>query len=387
MDVLLAEAARLWADWMGPMSLQAGALVALLWIVDRLAGARVWPCVRLAAWILLLAKLLLPPTLASPVGIARLFDSHAALSMAVANGEAPLPAEGAPLGILLAFGLWALGVLLFGSVRVLRIVRFRRGFARDAGDAGPWVRSEIARAAERIGLRRLPRVVSTSRCEGPAVYGVLRPVLLLPRGFGKASPDEARFALLHELGHLRRRDPLLASLAAAIEVLYWFHPLVRVATRRITALLELACDERVAGLLREETPRYRDALLLAASRWIGPSPAGLRFHGRPSNLLARLRWLERPGSAGAGLRRVAAACVAAGMLAFVLPMGAPADAPPLPGAGSSPALVQSAPSPARQAALETLRRASRGERVSCFRLRHSVLLLAQEGGLAPRGNP
>ncbi|MCI0588981.1 MAG: M56 family metallopeptidase, partial [Planctomycetes bacterium] len=298
MDALLADAARAWAGWMGPMALQAAALVALLWIADRIVGAKVWPCVRLAAWTVVLAKLLLPPTLASPVGIARLFDSHAAMSMAVANGEAPLPAEGAPLGILLAFGLWALGVLLFGSVRVLRIVRFRRGLERDAEEVEPRVRKELARAARRIGLRRPPRVVSTSRCDGPAVYGVFRPVLLLPAGFGKGSPEETRFALLHELAHLRRRDPLLAALASAIEVLYWFHPLVRLATRRIAALLELACDESVAGLLRDDTPRYRDALPLAASRWIGPCPRrGLAFHGRPSTLVARLRWLERPGFA------------------------------------------------------------------------------------------
>ncbi|MGH7150534.1 MAG: M56 family metallopeptidase, partial [Planctomycetota bacterium] len=310
MDVPLAEAARAWAAWMGPMSLQVGALVGLFWIVDRLAGPRLWPCVRLAAWSLLLAKLLLPPTLASPVGLVRLFDFGAGLPEVVGDAGDRLPATGrAPTGLLLAFGLWALGVLLFGSLRVLRVVRFRRGVAREAGRVEPRVRRELARAARRIGLKRLPRVLSTSRCDGPAVYGVFRPVLLLPEGFGKASPGEARFALLHELAHLRRRDPLLASLAAAIEVLYWFHPLVRVATRRIAALLELACDETVAGLLRKETPRYRDALLLAASRWIGPSPASLAFHGRPANLLARLTWLERPGSAGAGLRRVAAACV------------------------------------------------------------------------------
>jgi BlaR1 peptidase M56 len=370
------------------MSLQAGALVALLWIADRIVGAKVWPCVRLAAWTLVLAKLLLPPTLTSPVGLARLIDLGPALPMAIGDGGDPLPASaGAPFGLLLAFGLWALGALLLGSLRVLRIVRFRRGLERDAGEVEPRVRKELARAARRIGLRRLPRVVSTSRCDGPAVYGVLRPVLLLPAGFGKGSPEETRFALLHELAHLRRRDPLLASLASAIEVLYWFHPLVRLATRRIAALLELACDESVAGLLREETPRYRDALLLAASRWIGPSPAGLAFHGRPSTLLARLRWLERPGLAGARLRRTAAAFVAAGMLAFVLPMGAFAEAPPSPRGARASSPVLSVPLSDRQAALDTLRRASRGERVSCFHLRQSVLLLSQEGGLPSRENP
>src|SRR5262245_35218240 len=54
----------------GPMLVQSSLLIVLLLLLDRLFGHRLAPSARYAVWMLVLLKLLLPPTLVSPTGIA-----------------------------------------------------------------------------------------------------------------------------------------------------------------------------------------------------------------------------------------------------------------------------------------------------------------------------
>jgi hypothetical protein len=51
-----------WWDWMWPMLWQVSALIVLIGAVDILLRKRVWPQVRYALWMLVLVKLILPPT-------------------------------------------------------------------------------------------------------------------------------------------------------------------------------------------------------------------------------------------------------------------------------------------------------------------------------------
>ena len=72
----------------------------------------------------------------------------------------------------------------------------------------------------------IPALLSAMRLE-PGVFGIWRPVLLLPEGIADrltAAQLEAIFA--HEMCHVRRRDNLTAAIHMTVEILFWFHPLV-----------------------------------------------------------------------------------------------------------------------------------------------------------------
>ena len=61
----------------------------------------------------------------------------------------------------------------------------------------------------------------------PGIFGIFRPVLLLPEGLSSQLPREQFEAILaHELCHVRYRDNLTAALHMCVETLFWFHPLV-----------------------------------------------------------------------------------------------------------------------------------------------------------------
>ncbi|MCL2661061.1 MAG: hypothetical protein FWD64_11175, partial [Acidobacteriaceae bacterium] len=88
------------------------------------------------------------------------------------------------------------------------------------------VRSTV-RAGERLAdIAGLKAVMVPSHVE-PGVFGVFRPVLLLPRGVqDKLTPLQFEAIVAHELCHARRRDNLTAALHMVVSAVFWFHPFV-----------------------------------------------------------------------------------------------------------------------------------------------------------------
>ena len=90
------------------------------------------------------------------------------------------------------------------------------------------------------------RAISSHSFLEPGVFGVFRPVLLLPDGiFEHLSPEQWKSVLAHELCHIRRRDNLIGVLQMFVETVFWFHPLVWWIGKRIFEERERACDEEV----------------------------------------------------------------------------------------------------------------------------------------------
>jgi uncharacterized protein (TIGR03435 family) len=89
-------------------------------------------------------------------------------------------------------------------------------------------------------------VLATSSSLEPGVFGVFRPVLLLPEGIAQhLTPQHLETLLAHELCHMRRRDNLTASLHMLVEAVFWFHPLTWYIGARLIEERERACDEAV----------------------------------------------------------------------------------------------------------------------------------------------
>lgn len=120
----------------------------------------------------------------------------------------------------------------------------------------------------------------------PSTCGVVRPVIALPLDAPQWSDSDLRRVLLHELEHVRRRDWPVHVAARAICALYWFHPLVWMAWRRLRLEAERACDDAV---LREASGADYAALLVSLARRITrhDAPPLLSIAGR-SHLATRV---------------------------------------------------------------------------------------------------
>ena len=79
----------------------------------------------------------------------------------------------------------------------------------------------------------------------PMVWGLVRPVILLPADADEWEPERRRAVLLHELAHIQRQDWLIQTIAQITCAVYWFNPFVWLAARQLRVEAERACDDHV----------------------------------------------------------------------------------------------------------------------------------------------
>ena len=144
------------------------------------------------------------------------------------------------LAIWAAGAIWMLGRLLMGIANVRRMVR--RGHAASE-EWQPLVDS--AQAA--LGVTPRARIVISDHAAMPFTYGLFRPVIVLPSSAGEWTTERRRSVLLHELAHLRRRDLITNAIVQVACAVYWFHPLVMLAGRRVRIEAERSCDALVVA--------------------------------------------------------------------------------------------------------------------------------------------
>ena len=95
----------------------------------------------------------------------------------------------------------------------------------------------------------------------PGVFGVRRPILLLPAGItDRLTPPQLKAIVAHEQCHVRRRDNLATAIHMGVEALFWFHPLVWWLGARLMEERERACDEEVL-LMGSEPATYAEGIL------------------------------------------------------------------------------------------------------------------------------
>ena len=165
----------------------------------------------------------------------------------------------------LLMGAWLVGIV-FWCVRLIRGWRRIRHIADSATEVSEsQVLALAQKAATMLGLRRVPRILVTGESVSPFLFGVLRPVLVIPAGFVAEVRGEALFAVFaHEFAHLRRWDPLVGWVLAICEAIYFFHPVFYFVKRRILFERERACDDWVVATSKARRSIYANALISAA---------------------------------------------------------------------------------------------------------------------------
>jgi hypothetical protein len=195
---------------------------------------------------------------------------------------------------------------------------------RGSDEAPEALQALLAETAAGLGLRlKLPQLRLTDTAQGPALCGLLRPVILLPRGLSEQIDAESlRQVLRHELIHLQRWDLAWNLLQVCVQIAWWWNPLVWFANARIRSLREAAVDEAV--MLESGSDEYPATLVAVARYCAVPPRMPMAFLGvleSGSRLEVRVRrLLERPLPRSARLGWVGCVTVLVAGALF-LPMG------------------------------------------------------------------
>jgi bla regulator protein BlaR1 len=214
---------------------------------------------------------------------------------------APQPTNSGLPAIL--FGVWACGLVAITFRWLQRWIR---------------VRADV-RAARPLPFEIGIPVVSSPVLREPGVFGVFRPVLLLPEGMAEElSKPEWEAILAHELCHARCYDNLTAAIYMLVETIFWFHPLVWWLGKRLVVEREFACDEEV--LRSGSEPRvYAEGILKVCELYL-ESPLECVAGVTGSNLRRRLRAImTNRGTEGMNMGKKLM-LAAAGMVAVVGPI-------------------------------------------------------------------
>ena len=252
---------------------------------------------RHLAWVVIMAGLLAVPMLEwMPEWVAMGPSITVAVALPSVLPGAPRPAA---VGRIWIVWLWMVGVaLLAARTAWAQVVLWR-----------------IWRSASPLTAR----IRKSDRITTPFSFGLLRPAVLVPAEWEAWSAERRRVVLAHEWAHVERRDPSFRLMGQMACALYWFHPLVWLAERRMRAEQERACDDQV--LRQGEVPsEYAGHLLdMAASMQVG----GLLGPAMSaSDLPARVGAILAVGVPRGAVGRWTAWAAALAVVAVVLPLPA-----------------------------------------------------------------
>lgn len=263
------------AYWLTSGLLYGTALFVFAWLLTVTVLKNAHPATRALSFGLVLIKFVLP--FGASVSLPQTSSSGAMSVLTVSVVESGAIERAIPWQELLLL-TWLAGV----SAITLRRWWRHRVLVRSLGPAG----APGARVRELAGLLgvRAPMVILREGGElarGPCLVGVWRSVLVLP---ARATGAEFDAMVVHELMHLRRHDPLWRALQAVVETLFFFWPVVRIASRQLSLAREEACDLAVVESGVIGRARYAEVLLQLG---LEASPS-LAMAAQPSHLERRI---------------------------------------------------------------------------------------------------
>ena len=161
----------------------------------------------------------------------------AAETAAAAQQTASAPAAQPPVWTI----VWAVGAAVCAVVFAAAYGRccreFRASFPVESEVTRRWLQSHP--------LRRTVAIRQSGRISSPLTFGVLRPVILVPKKTDWTDETALRYVLEHEFVHIQRFDVLSKLLLIAAVCVHWFNPLGWVMYVLANRDLELSCDETV----------------------------------------------------------------------------------------------------------------------------------------------
>jgi len=279
--------------------------------------------IRYLLWLIVLAKCLVPPSITVPLAILPQDKTPeltliSNVEMPAANVEMADTVTSEPLALpslpvtsptimerlarvtarqWLGFG-WIVGVVVFLLFAVIKALRTDFWLWRQRKLLPAEAQTGIEDLFSGLDFRALPKVWLIEGIGQPFVWGLLRGSIYLPADFVKVNSAEHRRSVLgHELSHIVRFDAAVNLLQIIAQAVFWFHPFVWWANRKIRAEREKCCDEMAIARLGAKAKDYSDAIvniLISEHESTRPVPS-LAVAGPVKNIEERIKTMLRPG--------------------------------------------------------------------------------------------
>jgi beta-lactamase regulating signal transducer with metallopeptidase domain len=263
----------------------SSALAMVAWTVQSKAKR---PQLAYFLWLLVLVKLIIPPLLVIPMidipGLPTIPPSSVSSEPLSAANLSNLPGsaliaspdrlesdsfqtEAATQGFIqfksrLAL-FWLIGSLGVVFWSLWRVYRFN-GLLKLASESAPAELQLMASGiGQSLGLKAKPKILATSAKLSPMVWWIGGRVrIIFPTGLiSKMDAKQLRWAMAHELAHVRRGDHWVRWLEWLACAIFWWNPVAWWARRNLRLNEEVCCDALVLSSLKPNRHCYANALL------------------------------------------------------------------------------------------------------------------------------
>ena len=242
------------------MSVAGGVLILFIVVIRALAIHRLPKTTFLALWMIAALRLLLPFSIPLPFNIHIGLDVFSDVVQELPSGNiaSTLPGDSPPsydIGTAVPSPatehistfeiLWLVGVLLLALYFSISYFRSMQKFRMSIPDNTPYIREWLTTHQ----IIRSIEARSSDLISSPLTYGILHPVILLPKKLDRNDQAALKYVLTHEYVHIRRFDAITKILFAAVLCIHWFNPLVWVMYVLANRDMELSCDAWVIRMM------------------------------------------------------------------------------------------------------------------------------------------
>jgi len=279
--------------------------------------------VRYLLWLIVLAKCLVPPLVTIPLAVFP--QDKMPEPTVISNGEMPavnvemadtvtselivlpsLPVTSPTIMERLArvtarqwmgFG-WIVGVAALLFFAVIKALRTEFWLKCERKPLPAELQMGIENLFSELNLKTFPKIWLVEGIGQPFVWGLLRGSIYLPADFVKVNSTEHRKGVLgHELSHVLHYDAAVNVLQILAQAVFWFHPFVWWANKKIRGEREKCCDEMAIAQLGAKAKDYSNAIvntLINEYESTRPVPS-LAIAGPVKNIEERIKTIMKPG--------------------------------------------------------------------------------------------
>ena len=263
------------------------------------------------------------PTVTAPSIMVATADSVSSPTSAPTSAfaeNAPRLTVGAAIAAL--YSVYAVGVLLLFARLFLEPFALRRLIRASRQVTDARYCQLLDDAAIQLRVSKPVRLVRSERDVMPLTFGTIASTIVLPASADDWSDSRRRAVLLHEMAHVARRDCLVQRIAACACALYWPHPGVWWAAKRLRTEQEVACDDRVLTSGAPARDYAGHLLEIARTFRAAPAPATALGMARARQLEGRLLAILDEARNRGALGRGRGSVLVAVAIAVFLPMAA-----------------------------------------------------------------
>ena len=264
-------------SWFIDYTIDISIFICIIFIIKTIISRRLPAWWHYGLWLVLLVRMLFPWKYVRTSQLPELIplplpNIHILDSMILGKNMMVLDiAKGASVnihGLSISFDkallyTWLAGAVLLGLYTLFRNLRFWIRIKQKPMLIEREILDLLEECKTRMKINTIVGITVTDLVESPALFGYLRPRLLLPEGVPeKLTREELAYVFMHELGHLKRHDIGISWIITFLQVFHWFNPFVWLAFYQMRIDQESACDASVLSkIMHNQSKDYANSIV------------------------------------------------------------------------------------------------------------------------------